>query len=148
MGGAAGVIPGQVRLLAQVGAQIEQFHPLVLRPFDQLPVAAPDRRRRGATLIAVVRVVPEEGAFRQIASFENGQQTCAIQRLLGLRWRARRLQQGGEEVRTAHRRAGHAARWHHTGPANQQRLADAALIHPALAAAQGKIRGGPAFAGG
>ena len=72
VGHAFGILAAEVVLLAEIVREVEQFHAAILEPLDEFPVAAPDGRRGRAALVAVVRVVPEQRALRQVAAFEAG----------------------------------------------------------------------------
>jgi hypothetical protein len=69
---------GEVGGLTEVFTEVVEFHFITFIPVDKLPVATADGGAWGTTLIAVVRVVPEEGAFVGFGSAKDGQEAASI----------------------------------------------------------------------
>ena len=91
--------------------------PAVLVPLDQLPVAVADGAARAASLVAVVRVVPEERSAVEAAVLRAAARGSRRRVLLGIERQARQLEQRRIEVRADDRRVADAAGLRHAGRA-------------------------------
>ena len=100
----------EVILFAQVIAQVEQLDPHILEPFDELEVARAHRATGAAALVAVVGVMPEEGAFWPCAALEERNEADAVHVLLWPQRQPGNFQEGGIVIGADHRRAANAAR--------------------------------------
>ena len=91
--------------------------------------------------------MPEERlAARRVLTLEQRHETHAVAMLPGLRREARELQQCRIKIRADDRRIARGAGFRDAGRADDQRLAHAALVGPALARAQREVRGGMTLA--
>ena len=140
---------GQVVVLADVVAQVVQFQAVVLEEVDELPVSRPHAAAGRAALVAVVGVVPEDplAVERPLTPQQPGNAE-PVGVLIGHGGQAGHLQDRRVEVRARDRHGANAVRGRHARPANEQRLARAAFVHPALALGQWGVAGGAALAGG
>ena len=86
-----------------------------------------------------MRVMPEEGTVRERPSLERRHETEPVEDLALGGLHSGGLEEGGEKIRTAHRCIRDTARGGHPRPTDDERLANAAFIHPTLASAKGKI---------
>ena len=139
--GPRGLAGCQVPPLVGVLSQIVQFQAIVLEPFDQLPVAVPDRAGGRASLVAVVRVVPEQGASVERAAGEQGDEAHAVDVLCRGRRQAGKLEDGRVEVGAEDRCRADAARPGHPRRTDDPRHADASLVEPSLAGPERRVRG-------
>ena len=95
---AVGHPAGQVVLLGDVLAEVVQLQPAVLVELDELVVPLPDGPAGFAALVAVVGVVPVEGAVGNRLSFEGGDDAGAVEVLGGFGGQACDFEERGVEV--------------------------------------------------
>src|SRR5690348_2070342 len=123
----------EVVLLRQVLAQVVEHRGLGLEEVDQLTVAISDTSGGRAPLIAVVRVVPEDRTARERLATQEWRKIDSVNMTVGQLWQSRRAEERREKVRTGDRLRQYRARLDHPRPPHQERFANAALLHPALA---------------
>src|SRR5690348_7441154 len=70
----------QIFAFAGVGAKVVELEMTILEEFDQFPIAQTDRGCGPATLVAVMRVMPEQRTPGWVAVFEKGAKRDAIHR--------------------------------------------------------------------
>src|ERR1051325_10451074 len=75
-----GLLAGEIIFLSDVVAQVEQLQLSVLVPFDQFPIAVANRAVRCTTLVAVMWVMPEKRAARELPALQQRFQTHAVRR--------------------------------------------------------------------
>ncbi|SVC84521.1 uncharacterized protein METZ01_LOCUS337375, partial [marine metagenome] len=78
-----GPFGGNVTVFADVVAQVVELETAVLEELDEFPVAAAHAATRATALVAVVRVVPEDGIAFDIPAFEQRENAYAIAVLFG-----------------------------------------------------------------
>ncbi len=94
-----------------------------------------------------MRKVPEDGTAVTGFSLQCGQKAFAVAVLIRAGRQPAGLKQGGVEIGAGDHRPGFRAGGDAFRPADQQRLAHAAFLHPALAFGQRCIAGGRALGG-
>ena len=67
--GSVGFALGNIVLLGKVARQIVQFRAAVLKEFDEFPIAVADGGGGAPALVAVVGVVPVDGAAGEVGGF-------------------------------------------------------------------------------
>ena len=115
---------------------------------NEFPRAAADGGGGGPALIPVVGILPEDRTVRRGTAAENRHEADSVENLTWGGFRAGGFEECRKKIRARDGRGDHGARFHRTRPADEEGLADAAFIHPALATAQRQIGGGPTFARG
>ena len=135
---ALGLFAGQIALLTEVVAEIEELDGVVLEILEELVVALADGAAGALhAVVAVVREVPEErGPLGRGAAADEAGEAHAVDVLRGERGGADHLEDRGIEVRADDRDMADGAGRAAAGPAYEERHADPALIEPALGAAE------------
>src|SRR5579859_2054280 len=132
---------GQIPLLSGVGREIEELDSAVLEPLDQLPGPRAQGSGGAASLVAVVRIVPVEGAVREApAGVQERDEAERIHRLAGRRRNARQLEKRRIKIVADDRGIREAPGPDPARDADDQGGAETALVVPSLACAQRQVR--------
>ena len=132
---------GKVVLFADVLRQVVELHGAVLIIFDQLVVPVTDRAAGTLqAVVAVMREMPENGTVLHLLLPEQRRNVHALGLAVAGKRRPRQAEERRIEIDADHRLVAFAGL--RSGSLHDHRHAQAALVHPPLAAAQRKHRTG------
>ncbi|MDC0297950.1 hypothetical protein OAL21_02180 [Akkermansiaceae bacterium] len=132
---------------ADVFIDVVKFLMAVFVVANELVVALANNARRFAALVAVVRVVPIEKAFRTFSS-ECGDKRDAIDVVSGELFESSEFKESGVEVSSGCKLAGGRTGFGDAGGYDVVRLTDAAFPLTAFSSAKGEAGGGKGVARG
>ena len=111
-------------MFAHVVLQIEQFDVHVLIPFDELVIAAADGAAWAASLIRIVRIMPEQGTTGERLTLQKRHNAHPVDGLPRPLRQAGGFQKSRIIVGADDRCAADAAGLNDTGPAHDERFAN------------------------
>src|SRR5262245_44252885 len=124
--GVGRTVAGEVLLLADIRGEVEELGPTLFVPLDQLEVSLTDGPAGLAALVAVMRIMPEQGvATERPGPPQEWKQALAVDDLAGAWWDSGDLPDGGIEILSADRHVTDGSRRGHPGPGDDERHPDA-----------------------
>src|SRR5690606_37412841 len=98
------MIGGHIVQFPGIPGEVVEFVATVLVIVDTLPITRTDDGGRLAALVAVMRVMPQKIALRNVLSAQNGDEAHAVNVLLGTQRQPGKLEQGRINIGVDRRR--------------------------------------------